>query len=40
MVRNEIVGWIVVIEVGWHETTLDDAPESHTHLLLFLIQLG
>jgi hypothetical protein len=24
MVRSEGVGWIVVVEVGWHGTTLDD----------------
>ena len=37
MVRSEGVGWIVVMEVGWHETTLDDAPEPHTHFLSFFL---
>lgn len=43
MVLGEGVGWIVVVEVGWHGTTLDDAPADlnhKTHFLLFLIQLG
>ena len=37
MVRSEGVGWIMVMEVGWHETTLDDAPEPHTHFLPFFV---
>ena len=37
MVRSKDVGWIVIMEVGWHETTLDDAPEPHTHFLPFFL---
>jgi hypothetical protein len=28
MIRSEGVGWIVVVEVGWHATALDDASSA------------
>ena len=40
MVRSEGVGCIVEMEVGWHGTTLDDAPADLNHISFFLIQLG
>ena len=33
MVWSEVVGWIVVVEVGWHGTTLDDARPISSFLL-------
>lgn len=36
MVRSEGVGWIVVVEVGWHGITLDDDLNRR----FFLMKLG
>ena len=40
MIRSESVGWIVVVEVGWHEATLDDAPTDLNHKPIFFLNDG
>ena len=42
MIRSECVGWIVVVGVGWHGTTMDDATAdlNQTHSSFFLYNLA